>query len=111
MKEADKKDLGTTTVQSVCYPTFTNCLTLETYHQRKYRLPLHMPFVEYAKTFDSIKRQALFDALKKYGVKINNIIKRNEHRKEDLSHYSQISEIEKGVRQGATLPPVLIIVA
>ena len=79
---------------------------------KEYRIPIHMAFVDYEKAFDSIQHQAVFDALRRYGVeeKYINILKETykggtaQIRTEMLSR--KISII-KGARQGDTLSPVM----
>jgi hypothetical protein len=82
----------------------------------EYQQPVFMAFVDYEKAFDSITHEAVFQALTKHGVptKLINIIKETyrggtaQIRTELLSDKI---EIQKGVRQGDTLSPVLFTAA
>ena len=75
-----------------------------------------MAFVDYEKAFDSIKHASVFEALRKHGVpnKIINTIKDTYENGTAQIRTEKISDkirIEKGVRQGDTLSPVLFTAA
>lgn len=82
----------------------------------EYQQPLFMAFVDYEKAFDSIKHASVFEALRKHGVpnKIINTIKDTYENGTAQIRTEKISDkirIEKGVRQGDTLSPVLFTAA
>jgi len=82
----------------------------------EYQQPMFMAFVDYEKAFDSITHKSVFQALTKHGVppKLINIIK--ETYKDGTAQIrtellSEKIKIQKGVRQGDTLSPVLFTAA
>ena len=82
----------------------------------EYQQPLFMAFVDYEKAFDSIKHASVFEALEKHGVpsKIINIIKETYNKGTAQIQTEKLSEkikIQKGVRQGDTLSPIMFTAA
>jgi hypothetical protein len=82
----------------------------------EYQQPLFMAFVDYEKAFDSIKHESVFQALTKHGVptKLKNILKETYQDGTAQIRTELLSEkikIQKGVRQGDTLSPVLFTAA
>ena len=80
----------------------------------EYQQPLFTACVDYEKAFDSIKHAPVFEALEKHGVpsKIINIIKETKTDGTAQIRTEKLSEkikIQKGVRQGDTLSPVIFI--
>ena len=82
----------------------------------EYNIPLFMAFVDYEKAFDSIKHASVFNSMEKHGVpaKTLNIVKetyRNGTAQIKTEKTSEKIQIQKGVRQGDTLSPVMFTAA
>jgi len=93
-------------------PTF--CLKLLTEKRREFNLDTYLLLIDYEKAFDYIKGQILFNILKSRHIP-DTLLKA----KEDIytqnkilikfnNKLSKLVEINKGVRQGCSLPLILL---
>ena len=80
---------------------------------REYNVPLYMAFIDYKKAFDSVRHTDLWAVLRKMGVNgsVVNILKNLYSGQEAAVRVEQeLTEcftIEKGVRQGCLVSPML----
>ncbi|CAH0551189.1 unnamed protein product [Brassicogethes aeneus] len=77
---------------------------------------IHINFIDFEKAFDSVKRERMWDILRLYGVpeKFIKILKMlYEEYIAKIEHEGSLSEgikLEKGVRQGCRMSPLLFII-
>uniref|UniRef100_A0A914Y4K3 Reverse transcriptase domain-containing protein n=1 Tax=Panagrolaimus superbus TaxID=310955 RepID=A0A914Y4K3_9BILA len=77
-------------------------------------MPLYLVFIDFKKAFDSIELQSIWDALEKYGIdagdiEIIKLIYANASSSINVGSSSANINVQKGVRQGDTLSPILFI--
>ncbi|KAI5752991.1 hypothetical protein M8J77_022506 [Diaphorina citri] len=92
-----------------------NTLRLIVEQSTEYQTQLFLTFVDFERAFDSISREAMWNALKSFGVpqKITNLIKSmyNGYQCQVL-HEGQLSgpfNVEIGTRQGCLLSPLIFL--
>jgi hypothetical protein len=84
---------------------------------QEFRSPLHITFVDYAKAFDSLDREVLWQLMRHYGIPEKYIhLIRNSYTgmTSRVVHEGQLSEsfpVTTGVRQGCLLSPFLFLLA
>lgn len=100
------------------YSTMDHIQVVKTLIERseEYELPLCMAFVDYEKAFDSIKTDAIINALKNQGIPIGYVtLLSNIYNKATanlkLQDKTEKFNIRKGVRQGDTISPKLFTAA
>ena len=95
------------------YVDHINTLRIIIEQSAEYRSDLHLVFVDFEKTFDSVDREVLWMALRRHYNKIVSVIKSSYNGvKYRLRHNGSLSApfvVGSGVRQGCILSSVLFL--